>query len=119
MSKVKVIATLGPSSESDEVISKLSIYVHEFRINFSHRNEESWLNLVNKVRGYSNLPIIGDLKDPRVRIGYLEKNVEINEGDAIKVKLNHKSNGEYIPIPNREFFETIEVGMKSLLMMVK
>jgi len=49
MRKTKIVATLGPSSSSDEVIEKLIIEgVDVFRLNFSHGDHSSHLEILQK-----------------------------------------------------------------------
>ncbi|MBP6977784.1 MAG: pyruvate kinase [Bacteroidales bacterium] len=71
----KVIATLGPASESPQMIRKLIAEgVDAFRLNFSHGSLEMHGKLVERVRQISaelDIPvaIIGDLSGPKIRIG--------------------------------------------------
>jgi len=51
MRKTKIIATIGPASESDEVIRKfLQLKVDVLRLNFSHGNREQHLQTVKRIR---------------------------------------------------------------------
>ncbi|HNS17328.1 MAG TPA: pyruvate kinase [Bacteroidales bacterium] len=79
----KVIATLGPASESPSMIRKLMAEgVDAFRLNFSHGSLETHATLVEKVRQISSeldmpVAIIGDLSGPKIRIG------EVPEGGIL------------------------------------
>ena len=85
----KIIATIGPSSESEDLIRKLILSgVNIFRFNLKHNTKE-WhierINRVNKVAEELNL-IIGilvDLQGPEVRI-------ETFEGKDVDIKVNEK-----------------------------
>jgi pyruvate kinase len=76
----KVVATLGPASESPEMIrSLIEAGVDAFRLNFSHGSMDTHSGMLAKVRKVSrelNLPVavIGDLSGPKIRIG------EVTEG---------------------------------------
>ncbi|HEX7608080.1 MAG TPA: pyruvate kinase, partial [Candidatus Cryosericum sp.] len=73
--RTKVVATLGPATNSEEMIQALAEHgVDVFRINFSHGTDEERLATiaaVKKVRGQLNLPlaILQDLQGPKIRLG--------------------------------------------------
>ena len=66
--KTKIVATLGPSSDSPEMIEQLIREgVNVFRMNFSHGIHEEHLRRVNHVRDISaslgmNVAILQDLQ---------------------------------------------------------
>ena len=73
--KTRIIATLGPASESIDVLRQLvEEGVDIFRLNFAHGTHE-WLGeLVRRIRQVSaelNRPvgILGDLSGPKIRLG--------------------------------------------------
>ncbi len=115
MHKVKVVATLGPSSSEESVISAMCQYIDGFRINFSHGDERVWSDLVLKVRRASQMPIIGDLRGPRVRVAEIRGEIRFNPGSTLVFKYDSKSDGTYVPIPDREFFDILDVGDEVLL----
>lgn len=73
--KTKIVATLGPSSESEEVLRELFMAgVNVCRINFSHGTHEEHLkkfNLIKKLRNEMQIPIaiLTDLQGPKIRVG--------------------------------------------------
>lgn len=73
--KTRIIATIGPASESVEVLRELvASGVDVFRLNFAH-GSHSWLSeLVRKIRQVSTeldcpVGILGDLSGPKIRLG--------------------------------------------------
>lgn len=87
MRKTKIICTVGPSSENEEVVSKLiEAGMNASRHNFSHGSHEEHgrrIDLVKKLRVKYNKPIaiILDTKGPEIRTGRFEGgNVELKEG---------------------------------------
>lgn len=75
--KTRIIATLGPASESIEVLRQLVAEgVDIFRLNFAH-GSHAWLaELVRKIRQVSAelerpVGILGDLSGPKIRLGEL------------------------------------------------
>lgn len=89
--KTKIIGTIGPASESEEMITDLMKEgLNVCRINFSHggyeENEDKIVN-IKKCREKLNLPIALalDTKGPEIRSGKLEsgdKKVTIKEGQT-------------------------------------
>ena len=73
--KTRIIATVGPASESVEMLRELVINgVDIFRLNFAH-GEYSWhSNLVRRIRQVAAeldcpIGILGDLSGPKIRLG--------------------------------------------------
>lgn len=86
----KIIATLGPASESVETILQLiEEGARAFRINFSHgafEEHERILNNVRRAGEQSGVPVavIGDLSGPKIRIGKVaEGGVRLAAGMAV------------------------------------
>ncbi|MFH0976160.1 MAG: pyruvate kinase [Spirochaetota bacterium] len=67
--KTKIIATLGPSSSSKEIIkSFIDLGVDIFRLNFSHGTYDEYTELIKTIRLVkSNMPIMADLKGAEIR----------------------------------------------------
>ena len=87
MRKTKIICTIGPSSESEEMITKLcEAGMNVARLNFSHGTHEEHkvkIDTLKKVRQKLNYPlaIMLDTKGPEYRVGVFEnKKVEIVDG---------------------------------------
>jgi pyruvate kinase len=77
--RTKIVATLGPASDTSEMLESLvSAGVNVFRINFSHTNPEAakaTVKMIHEVRDRMGLPvaIMADIKGPAVRMyGYSE-----------------------------------------------
>lgn len=88
--KTKVVATLGPATESVEMLTKLvKNGLNMARFNFSHGEHEWHQRVMQNVREVSktlNVPvaILADLQGPRVRT-IMENSVEISIGEKIRV----------------------------------
>lgn len=81
--KTRIIATLGPASESIEVLRELVIAgVDIFRLNFAH-GSHAWLSeLIRKVRQVSAeletpIGLLGDLSGPKIRLGEIPGDVVV------------------------------------------
>lgn len=71
----KILATVGPASDSPEMIAKLiSAGVDCFRLNFSHGSTDDHAKRLNTIREVSarlgvEVGVLGDLPGPKIRIG--------------------------------------------------
>lgn len=90
--KTKILATLGPASDSCENLTALvEAGCNGFRLNFSHGNFdyfEKVFNSINELCVNKSLPIpiLVDLQGPKIRIGELEQpEIEIFTGDKIEI----------------------------------
>lgn len=86
---VKIIATLGPASNSKQMIKKLiDAGVDVFRLNFSHGTHDEKKELFNRIREVNEyVGIMADIQGPKIRVGKF-KNDEayiLNVGDEVKV----------------------------------
>ena len=88
MRKTKIVCTIGPACESEEVLSAMCLAgMNTARLNFSHGTHEEQqkkVDLVKRVREKLGLPIaiLLDTKGPEYRIGtFAEGKVLLREGD--------------------------------------
>jgi pyruvate kinase len=78
MRKTKIVATLGPASDSEEMIQKLiEAGVDALRFNFSHGTHEQHLISFHRARTISEelgktVALIMDLQGPKIRVGTIE-----------------------------------------------
>ena len=89
MRKTKIICTIGPACENEEVLTQMALVgMNVARLNFSHGTHEEQkvkMDLVKKVREKLNLPIaiLLDTKGPEYRIKTFKNNkVTVNAGDT-------------------------------------
>lgn len=74
----KIVATVGPASESEEQLSMLMIAgVNVFRLNFSHGDHENKARIIATIRQLSQqnkraVAILGDLQGPKIRTGLMK-----------------------------------------------
>lgn len=87
--RTKILATLGPASNSIEMIEKLILAgANMFRLNFSHGDHDYHLStLINIRTAMKNLGVtvgvLQDISGPKVRIGDLNEPFELFRGDEI------------------------------------
>ena len=88
MKKTKIVCTIGPASEKEEVLRELFIKgLNVARLNFSHGSHEEHkkrIDSIKKLREELELPIgiMLDTKGPEIRIGtFKEEEIELEDGD--------------------------------------
>jgi pyruvate kinase len=81
-----IIATLGPASDSPDMIRKLiKAGVSIFRLNFSHGTLDDHKTRLRRVREaakelHSTTAVLGDLQGPKIRVGKLPQGVMLETG---------------------------------------
>lgn len=91
MKKTKIVCTIGPASETPEVLTRMvQAGMNVARLNFSHGTHEEHLQkiaTIKSVREKLNAPIavMLDSKGPEYRIGTFEKGkIDLKEGDSFE-----------------------------------
>ncbi|QTE21555.1 pyruvate kinase [Polaribacter cellanae] len=85
--KTKIVATLGPATDTKEILKNLAIEgVNVFRINFSHADYDNVRENVKRIREVNeengfNVAILADLQGPKLRVGVMEEDVVLKDGD--------------------------------------
>lgn len=121
--KTKVVATLGPATDSVEIIKKMiEMGLDVCRINFSHGTYEVHEQTIKNIRKADEIlgtttAILADLQGPKLRVGDIEgDNLELNEGDEVIFSTREvpaDSKKLYITYP--EFAQDVNVGERILL----
>jgi pyruvate kinase len=128
----KIVATIGPASDSPEVVRKLiDAGVGIFRFNFSHGDfaaHKRRLDVVRKVAQEMGRPIacLGDLQGPKIRVGKVpDGGIEIKAGTDIIFRrgialamMEHRPGSEAIavfPTTYEGIFTEVEPGQKVLI----
>lgn len=93
MRHTKIIATVGPSSDSDDTIRALiAAGVDVFRLNFSHGTHDTHGAAIARIRvaaeqAARHVAVMQDLSGPKIRTGELKNHqpIELNSGDRLRV----------------------------------
>ena len=122
MRNVKIVATLGPASDTYEMIRALhDAGADVFRLNMSHGTQaeiaekHAIIRQVEKDTG-SSIAILADLQGPKLRVGVFAAESEmLEEGAKFRLDLN-TADGDVnrVCLPHPEIFAALEPG-KSLL----
>ncbi|WP_024953802.1 pyruvate kinase [Sulfurospirillum arcachonense] len=87
--KTKILATVGPASDSIEVLEGLiKAGVNVFRLNFSHGTHEYHSETLKKIRQASEnvkikVGVLQDICGPKVRVGKLKEDFLLKQGDKV------------------------------------
>ena len=89
MRHAKIVCTLGPSSNSPEVLEEMiQAGMNVARLNFSHGEHEDHRKTYNLVRDLSKdlrrpVAILQDLQGPKIRVGtFVEGSIQLHRGEA-------------------------------------
>lgn len=122
--RTKIIATIGPASNSSEKIRELiKAGMDVARLNFSHGRQEDHAAVISMLREISeemNAPvtIMQDLQGPKIRVGQLAGGkMKLDAGDHISLVPENKYTGQptFIPVDYPGLAEEAQTGMKVLL----
>jgi pyruvate kinase len=123
MRKVRILATLGPASDTPEMIEKLfRAGADAFRVNMSHGEQADKVQLIANIRALEkayNRPttILVDLQGPKLRVGtFAVGKVELKTGTAFQLDTNKKAgDAKRVYLPHPEIFAALEIGARLLL----
>lgn len=89
--RTKILATVGPASESVEILSgMIRAGVNVFRLNFSHGTHEYHLGILNNIRQAMRetgliVGVLQDISGPKIRIGMLKEDFYLHPQDILDV----------------------------------
>ncbi|MCO5234171.1 MAG: pyruvate kinase [Chitinophagales bacterium] len=121
--KTKIIATIGPATNSFEQLEKLYLAgVNAFRLNFSHGSHEDHLKVINfteelNKKYNAHISLLADLQGPKLRVGVIENgSVILNEGQLIQVVTKPVlGNANIIDVTYETLPQDVKVGEQILI----
>jgi pyruvate kinase len=118
--RTKIIFTLGPSSESEEMLEKLICAGADIvRLNMAHASHDWTRATIRKVRAVSSrvgrdVAIMMDIKGPEIRTGDLAAPIELKPGEIFDFTVRAGAARE-----NAEEIRSVDVNYKDLLKDIK
>ena len=122
---VKIVATIGPASQSDDMIEKLILAgMNVARMNFSHGTHEQHAERIARIRRASeklngSVGILQDLQGPKIRVGELADPIQLTEGEDVALYAAETSAPETdtkkIPVDFRQLFDSVQTSDRLLL----
>jgi pyruvate kinase len=121
--RTKIVATLGPSSHTEEQISRLfEAGADVFRLNFSHGSHEDHAELYRVIgrleqRYGRPIGVFADLQGPKLRLGtFAEGRIQLKADDRFRLDLfDEPGDAERAPLPHPEIFAALRPGTGLLL----
>lgn len=121
--RAKIVATIGPSSDSVEMLVKLiKTGLNVARVNMSHGTHEHHKKTIANIRQASletktEVAILLDLQGPKIRVDKLEKNLELKAGETWHISNTsnaHLFKENFIPTIYEKLVEDCHVGAQIL-----
>ncbi|MBU3681977.1 MAG: pyruvate kinase [Flavobacterium sp.] len=121
--KTKIVATLGPACSTKAVLKEMiDAGVNVFRVNFSHADYSDVKAKIDIIRelnsefGYTTA-ILADLQGPKLRVGVMQEDVVVNDGDLITFQTSDDIPGtaERVYMNYKEFPRDVNPGERILL----
>ncbi len=121
--KVKILATLGPSSSDKDMIARLHQAGADcFRINMSHTNHDKlryYVSTIREVEAEAGRPIgiLADLQGPKLRVGTFANGPVFLEIGAKFAFHREKFDGDVtgVTLPHPEIIDALEPGHRLLI----
>ena len=121
--KVRILATLGPASNSPDMIRRLSeAGADAFRINMSHGTQEDKIALIAAIRGLEEetgrpTTILVDLQGPKLRVGNFGGGSAVLAPGSSFVLDRDAAPGDAarVELPHPELFEAVNAGDRLLI----
>ena len=116
--QTKILATLGPASNTEEMIEKLFLAgVDNFRLNFSHGTHEDHANRVKMIRAVEArhgrpIGIVADMQGPKLRVGkFKDGTIDLVAGMVIRLDLDKtEGDAKRVNLPHPEIISSLDVG---------
>ncbi len=115
--KTNILATLGPSTDTKEMIAKLlDAGADAFRVNFSHGDHKTHKKRIRFVRELEKergicIGILADMQGPKLRIGEMSDNSILVEGEEFVLDTKKEmGNSKRAPMYHKEIYAAIKKG---------
>jgi len=123
MLKTKIICTLGPAVEDEQIMRELmKCGMNVARMNFSHGSKQERLKYIATIKKLREelripLPLLLDTKGPEIRLGtFAEGSVSLSEGDEFTlVSQEIIGNKKEVTVSYKELYKDVTVGQHILI----
>lgn len=118
MRKTKIVCTIGPATESLEMLRRLQAAgMNVVRLNMSHGDHESHARVIRAVRELNAglatpVTLMLDTQGPEIRTGDLSQELHLKEGDVITVSVRSGDDVEQtsLQINYEDLLEAVNTG---------
>ncbi len=119
MRKTKIICTIGPATESYDMLKKMAeAGMNIVRLNMSHGDHESHAKVIKAIKTLNKelrypIPIMLDTQGPEIRTGTLKHDLELKQGDVITVSVRLEDvESSSLYINYRDLINDVKIGDK-------
>jgi pyruvate kinase len=119
--RTKIVATLGPSSDSPEKLRALvAAGMNAARLNLSHGTHADHAERARRVReaeaeGGHPIALIADLQGPKLRIGNLHEPVVLRQGESVTVCASDTCSDGELPVAPSVIGDVLKPGHDVLI----
>ncbi|MHA2167006.1 MAG: pyruvate kinase [Candidatus Hodarchaeales archaeon] len=113
MVTTKIVATIGPASDSVVSLKEILKYVDVCRLNFSHGAYPDHRERYERIRSVNNdVAVLVDLSGPKMRTGDVEKGTELKTGQKFRIsgKIGIEGNSEVVGTNYPPLIDDAKVG---------
>ena len=120
MQKTRIICTIGPATESYEMLRKMyDAGMNIVRLNMSHGDHESHAKVIKHIKTLNKkvefpIPVLLDTQGPEIRTGDLANDLDLKQGTIVSVTVRGPIDVEEssIHIDYADLIQTVNVGDK-------
>jgi len=119
--RTKIVATLGPASDSPEMLRALArAGMNAARLNLSHGTHDEHAERVERLRAAEAdvghpIALIADLQGPKLRVGDLEEPVVLRQGEDITVCAEDAATNGELPVAPAVIGDVLKPGHDVLI----
>ena len=119
--KTKIVATIGPASAGEGVLtSLLEAGMDVARLNYSHGDHASHRDLITRLRALAarqgrTVAILQDLAGPKIRLGTLPRPRALEAGQEVELVPGTEARDEALPVNYSHLLEDVQPGQPILL----
>ena len=119
--RTKIVATLGPASDSPELLHALvAAGMDAARLNLSHGTQDDHAERARRVREVEAdvgrpIALIADLQGPKLRIGALAEPIVLTRGDTVTICAEESATGGELPIAPAVIGDVLKPGHDVLI----
>lgn len=120
MRRAKIVCTIGPRTESaDRIEALFNAGMDVARLNMSHGSHAVHEEVIGRLRALSDrlrqpLAILMDLQGPKIRLGKLDSELEVAEGEAVTLSVDPER-ADGVPLAYPSLLDDLAPGHRLLL----
>lgn len=114
--RTKILASMGPPVDNQQAIEQMvKAGVNGFRLNFSHAKPEDtdrqipWIRQASEKAG-KPVAILQDLQGPKIRLGNLQHNIDVKQGDELTLEYGIEHDGAHLLPVQYNLAEKVKQG---------